>query len=112
MVLPLLVFLLGYASVYSDVILKDEEAQEILNEMQLSKKELESAKIELKNVQNQLTEQEKLRNELEVIYNEQKTSYEEQLTEAEKTKNISTTVACSTGSIAVVLTIILVIIML
>lgn len=93
----LLSFSPSYSSCYAEVILTDEEAMELMNEIQESKKDLENAR-------NELTEQKK---ELEVVkntYNEQKTSYEEQLTEAKKeNKNLKTGLIATSASSIVLL---------
>lgn len=68
----------------AEVRLTDEEANEIMNEIQLSKEELEKTKSELSESKK---ESQELKKELVVvknIYLEQKKSYETQLSEAEE----------------------------
>ena len=77
---------------YAEVILTEEEAQQILEEIQEAKKELIEQKTELENVKN--------------TCNEQKTYYETQLTEAEK-KNSNLKTAVITTSVSTVISIII-----
>ena len=74
-------------SCFAEVKLTDEEAETILNEISESKKELEDVKS---------------------TYNEQKTSYEMQLNEAEKQNKMLKTVSVATGSSAIALTIVVI----
>lgn len=72
------------ASLYAEVRLTDEEAQELLSEIEQSKTELQTVKKELKESK---AESQELKTELEDVkntYSEQKTYYEEQLSEAEQ----------------------------
>ena len=74
----------------AEVKLTDEEAQELMNEIQLSKEELE-------NVKNQLTD-------VESTCKEQKIYYEKQLSEAEKeNQKLKVAASAAGGSTAVLL---------
>lgn len=73
----------------AEVRLTDKEAQELQTQIEESKKELETVKTELNNVKS--------------TYSEQKKYYEEQLKEAEKKETILKATSISTGSGAVVL---------
>jgi len=79
---------------YADVILTDEEATELMDEIQQSKMELQTVKDELKTSKEELKqskeELKQSKSQLEDVkntYTEQKQSYETQLEEAEKEKN-------------------------
>ena len=64
-------------SCYAEIKLTDEEAQQMLSEIQESKKDLKELQEKLLSAEAQL-------NDVKNTYNEQKTSYEMQLNEAEK----------------------------
>ena len=100
-----LFFLLQSSYAFSEVILTDEEATELMNEIQESKKDLTKAKEQVENLQNQLDQQ-------EVIWTEQSQSYKEQLTEAEKKKNHYKTATIATGSSTAVLLVVLIVLLL
>ena len=72
---------------YADVILTDKEAEELMNEIQLSKTELENVKSELTESKKELNEQKAQLEDVKNTYTEQKQSYEKQLGEAEKENN-------------------------
>lgn len=103
----LLFVLLSLCSMcYSDVILTDTEAEELLTEITLSKQELTDAQTELSQSKRQsemlemeLTERQKELNEVREISTEQKKYYEEQLSEAER-KNDMLSVVIVTVTIA------------
>lgn len=89
----LLCFLPSFSLCYAEVRLTDEEAKELLSEIQESKKELNQVKTELEESKK---ESQELKTELEDVkntYSEQKTYYEEQLTELEKKEKIATFLA-------------------
>lgn len=98
---------------YAEVRLTDEEATEMMNEIQESKKELNRVKTELTESKK---ESQELKTELEDVkntYSEQKKSYETQLTEAnKKNDNLKTavTVTGTSASIFLVLMIVFIII--
>ena len=92
-----------YFSCYAEVILTDEEATEIMNEISSSKMELEEVKNKLTESQKTLTEQKTVLEDVKNTYNEQKISYETQLNEAEKKNQILKSVAIATGSTSVAL---------
>ena len=72
---------------YADVILTDEEATELMNEIQQSKAELQTVKDELKTSKEELKQSKNQLEDVKSTYTEQKKSYETQLEEAEKEKN-------------------------
>lgn len=85
-------------SCYADVVLSNKEVEEMLNEIDASKKDLESVKTELKVVKS--------------TYKEQKTSYEMQLEEARKDKKVAWSFAGISGCTATLLSIALIIVLL
>ena len=99
-----LLFLLQSSYAFSEVALTDEEATELMNEIQESKKDLMKAKEQVENLQNQLNQQ-------EAIWTEQSQSYKEQLTEAEKKKNHYKTATIATGSSTAVLLVVLIVLL-
>lgn len=68
----------------AEVRLTDEEASELMNEVQQSKEELQNVKKELSESQNDLTGLENQLTDVKNTYEEQKKYYETQLNEAEK----------------------------
>lgn len=99
-----LLFLLQSSYAFSEVALTDEEAAELMNEIQESKKDLMKAKEQVENLQNQLNQQ-------EVIWTEQSQFYREQLTEAEKKKNQYKTATIATGSSTAILLVVLIVLL-
>lgn len=99
-----LLFLLQSSYAFSEVALTDEEATELMNEIQESKKDLMKAKEQVENLQNQLNQQ-------EVIWTEQSQFYREQLTEAEKKKNQYKTATIATGSSTAILLVVLIVLL-
>lgn len=97
-------FLLQSSYAFSEVALTDEEATELMNEIQESKKDLMKAKEQVENLQNQLNQQ-------EVIWTEQSQFYREQLTEAEKKKNQYKTATIATGSSTAILLVVLIVLL-
>lgn len=75
------------SSSYADVILSDEEATELMDEIQQSKMELQTVKDELKTSKEELKQSKNQLEDVKNTYTEQKQSYETQLEEAEKEKN-------------------------
>lgn len=102
--LSCLLFLLQSSYAFSEVALTDEEATELMNEIQESKKDLMKAKEQVENLQNQLNQQ-------EVIWTEQSQFYREQLTEAEKKKNQYKTATIATGSSTAILLVVLIVLL-
>ena len=96
-----LFFLSQSSYAFSEVTLTDEEAAELMSEIQESKKDLMKAKEQVENLQNQLNQQ-------EAIWTEQSQSYKEQLTEAEKKKNQYKTATIATSGSTVVLLVVLI----
>lgn len=84
------------SSLWAEVVLTDEEAQELMNEITESKKDLQELQTQLEDVKSD--------------YNEQKTSYEKQLTEVEKKNKGLTTAVTITGTSTGILAIILLIV--
>lgn len=90
----------------AEVKLTDEEASELMNEIQQSKEELQNVKKELSESQNDLTKLENQLTDVKSTYEEQKKSYETQLSEAEK-ENQKLKIATSvTGGSAITLLIV------
>ena len=99
-----LLFLSQSSYAFSEVALTDEEATELMNEIQESKKDLMKAKEQVENLQNQLYQQ-------EAIWTEQSQFYREQLTEAEKKKNQYKTATIATGSSTAILLVVLIVLL-
>ena len=78
---------------YAEVRLTDEEASQLMNEIQESKKELNQAKTELEESKKESQELKTELSDVKNTYNEQKTYYEEQLTEVKKKEKIATYLA-------------------
>ena len=94
--------LLSYS--YADVTLTDTEAQELMNEIQLSKKDLNDVKNQLETAETQLSD---VKNTCE----EQKKSYEMQLSEVtEENENLKTavTVTATTSVVLLLMTVLLI----
>ena len=89
-------------SCYADVILTDEQATEIMNEIQESKKDLNQVRNELKESKKESLELKTELQDVKSTYSEQKTSYEQQLNEAEKkTEKLKTAVTVTSTSTAI-----------
>lgn len=93
-----LALLLSASPCSSEVVLTDEEAQEMLSEMEQSKKELTTLKEQSQALQ---TELEELRDTSE----EQSQSYERRLQEAEKEKRVPWVIAGASSVITLILSI-------
>lgn len=90
----------------AEVKLTDEEASELMNEIQQSKEKLQNVRKELKESQNDLTGLENQLTDVKSTYEEQKKYYETQLNEAEK-ENQKLKIATSvTGGSAIALLIV------
>lgn len=98
------------ASLFADVILTDQEATELLNEIEQSKTELESVKNELAESKKELNELKVQQEDVKNTYDEQKIYYETQLEEAKKQKEqfkTLFTITSSTTAVALLFSIIL-----
>lgn len=105
----LLLFSPFCSSCYADVVLMDEEAMELMNEIQESKKELNLVKSELSESKR---ESQELKTELQDVkndYSEQKTYYEEQLNVAEKKTEHLKTAVTVTSTTSVVFCILMIV---
>ena len=96
-----LVFLSSFSqsSMYlcAEVRLTDEEASQLMNEIQQSKTELQNVKSELEESKKDLSELETQLTDVKSTYEEQKTSYEKQLSEAKRTNWLLKIIASFTG---------------
>lgn len=105
--LLVLVFLLLYSpySMYlcAEARLTDEEASELMNEIQQSKEELQNVRKELKESQSDLTELENQLTDVKSTCEEQKKYYETQLNEAEKESQKLKIATSVTGGSAIAL---------
>ena len=103
--LPLLV-----SPCFADVSLTDEEAQEILTEIEESKKDLQNVKDELNQSKEEASklkkesqEQKAQLTELQNVSEEQRKSYKEQLKEAKKQNTVAWTTTGISGTLLVML---------
>ena len=103
--LSLLYAVPSFSFCYAEVRLTDEEATQLMNEIQESKKELNQVKTELTEAQKEL-------NDVKNIYSEQKTYYEMQLTEAEQKQKVATNIAIGGVTASVTLLGVLVLVLL
>ena len=108
--------LLCLSPCFADVNLTDKEAQEILTEIEESKKDLQNVKDKLKTskeeaneLKKESQEQKTQLTELQNISNEQRESYEKQLKEAKKQNAIAWTLTGVSGTGCTVLAILLLI---
>lgn len=102
LLLLVLVSVLSVSPCFSKVVLTDEEAKEMMSEIEESKKELTELK-------------ETSKSELETVRNtsqEQKKSYEEQLKEEKKKRILPWVMAGTSGTATVVLSVVLLIVLL
>lgn len=113
LLLLVLVSVLSVSPCFSKVVLTDEEAKEMMSEIEESKKELtelrETSKKQIESLENSL---EQSKSELETVRNtsqEQKKSYEEQLKEEKKKRILPWAVAGTSGTAAVILSVVLLI---
>ena len=111
-----LVSVLSVSPCLSKVVLTDEEAKEIMSEIEESKKELtelrETSGKQIESLENSL---EQSKNELETVRNtsqEQKKSYEEQLKEEKKKRILPWAIAGTSGTATIVLSVVLLIVLL
>ena len=96
-------------NIFSRRSLTEQEAQELIMQIDNSKKALEEAKNSLKESETNLQQVQKASKELEMqlqeqknLYQEQKTLYEEELTEQEKKNNTLKTTTTITGTASVI----------
>ena len=99
-----------YSYSYADVILTDEEAESLNEQIQLSKMELQNVKEELAESKKESAEQKAQLADVKNTSSEQKKSYETQLNEAEKknqTLKMCLVATSTTSVIFAVLTVVL-----
>ena len=116
LLLLVLVSVLSVSPCFSKVVLTDEEAKEMMSEIEESKKELtelrETSKKQIESLENSL---EQSKSELETVRNtsqEQKKSYEEQLKEEKKKRILPWAMAGTSGTAAIILSVVLLIVLL
>ena len=111
LLLLVLVSVLSVSPCFSKVVLTDEEAKEMMSEIEESKKELtelkEASKKQIESLENSL---EQSKSELETVRNtsqEQKKSYEEQLKEEKKKRILPWAMAGTSGTATIILSVVL-----
>ena len=111
LLLLVLVSVLSVSPCFSKVVLTDEEAKEMMSEIEESKKELtelrETSKKQIESLENSL---EQSKSELETVRNtsqEQKKSYEEQLKEEKKKRILPWAMAGTSGTATIILSVVL-----
>ena len=116
LLLLVLVSVLSVSPCFSKVVLTDEEAKEMMSEIEESKKELtelrETSKKQIESLENSL---EQSKSELETVRNtsqEQKKSYEEQLKEEKKKRILPWAMAGTSGTAMIILSVVLLIVLL
>ena len=116
LLLLVLVSVLSVSPCFSKVVLTDEEAKEMMSEIEESKKELtglkETSKKQIESLENSL---EQSQSELETVRNtsqEQKKSYEEQLKEEKKKRILPWVMAGTSGTATIILSVVLLIVLL
>lgn len=112
----MLVSVLSVSPCFSKVVLMDEEAREMMSEIEESKKELtELREISQKQIESLEKSLEQSKSELETVRNtsqEQKKSYEEQLKEEKKKRILPWVMAGTSGTATIILSIALLTILL
>lgn len=93
----------------AEVVLTDEEAREMLSEMEESRKELQNVKDCLIQSQKDLIRQKEVSESVRSTCEEQRKSYETQLEEKDRKNDTLTVVATSTGTSAVIFAILMVV---
>ena len=113
LLLLVLVSVLSVSPCFSKVVLTDEEAKEMMSEIEESKKELtelrETSQKQIESLENSL---EQSKSELETVRNtsqEQKKSYEEQLKEEKKKRILPWAIAGTSGTATIILSVVLLI---
>ena len=116
LLLLVLVSVLSVSPCFSKVVLTDEEAKEMMSEIEESKKELtelrETSQKRIESLENSL---EQSQSELETVRNtsqEQKKSYEEQLKEEKKKRILPWAMAGTSGTATIILSVVLLIVLL
>ena len=116
LLLLVLVSVLSVSPCFSKVVLTDEEAKEMMSEIEKSKKELtelrETSQKQIESLENSL---EQSKGELETVKNtsqEQKKSYEKQLKEEKKKRILPWAMAGTSGTATIILSVILLIVLL
>ena len=116
LLLLVLVSGLSVSPCFSEVVLTDEEAKEMMSEIEKSKKELtelrETSQKQIESLENSL---EQSKGELETVKNtsqEQKKSYEKQLKEEKKKRILPWAMAGTSGTATVILSVVLLIVLL
>lgn len=116
LLLLVLVSVLSVSPCFSKVVLTDEEAKEMMNEIEKSKKELtelrETSQKQIESLGNSL---EQSKSELETVKNtsqEQKKSYEKQLKEEKKKRILPWAMAGTSGTATIILSVILLLVLL
>ena len=111
LLLLVLVSALSVSPCFSKVVLTDEEAEEMMSEIEESKKELtelrETSKKQIESLENSL---EQSKSELETVRNtsqEQRKSYEEQLKEEKKKRILPWAMAGTSGTATIILSVVL-----
>ena len=109
----MLVSVLSVSPCFSKVVLTEEEAKEMMSEIEESKKELtelrETSQKRIESLENSLEQSE---SELETVRNtsqEQKKSYEEQLKEEKKKRILPWAMAGTSGTATIILSVVLLI---
>ena len=113
LLLLVLVSVLSVSPCFSKVVLTEEEAKEMMSEIEESKKELtelrETSQKRIESLENSL---EQSKSELETVRNtsqEQKKSYEEQLKEEKKKRILPWAMAGTSGTATIILSVVLLI---
>lgn len=116
LLLLVLVSALSVSPCFSKVVLTDEEAKEMMSEIEESKKGLtelrETSQKQIESLEKSL---EQSKSELETVRNtsqEQKKSYEEQLKEEKKKRILPWTMAGTSGTATIILSVVLLIVLL
>lgn len=116
LLLLVLVSVLSVSPCFSKVVLTDEEAKEMMSEIEESKKELtelrETSQKRIESLENSL---EQSKSELETVRNtsqEQKKSYEEQLKEEKKKRILPWAMAGTSGTATIILSVVLLVVLL
>ena len=111
LLLLVLVSVLSVSPCFSKVVLTDEEAKEMMSEIEKSKKELtelkETSKKQIESLENSLKQS---KGELETVKStsqEQKKSYEEQLKEEKKKRILPWAMAGTSGTATIILSVVL-----
>ena len=111
LLLLVLVSVLSVSPCFSKVVLTEEEAKEMMSEIEESKKELtelrEASQKQIESLENSLEQSESELETVRSISQEQKKSYEEQLKEEKKKRILPWAVAGTSGTATVILSVVL-----